>query len=377
MVENTSFSEKWVVGRDGYAAQSSGGRTIWTQVDVGTNADLPSIHQPSSGQVWVGAGGGVVRLKSGDQWLVRNIPSSEDFTLFSRSSGASWAAGSGGAVYKTTNGGVDWSLSHDAGVALHDGSGFVGSVAYVVGDAGTVIKTTNGGTTWTSLNTGTIADLHAFIEGGQSTGLMAVGEGGTVIRSFDQGDTWTTLDPGTSADLFEISDSGQNSAWLVAVGAGGTILKSTNGGTSWCLLNGGTDADLYGVEAVSNAEYIVCGENGLLLRTTNGGGTCQDPSALAIDPRQDLSWQIIGPVPNPVRGLATFHLLAGRGGPLTADLLHVSGRRVRHVLDRASAPGERIQFTLDTRGLDSGVYWLVAGGQDPLGRVYRSIVVVK
>ncbi len=60
-VQNNGFPEKWIVGENGFVAHCSDGRTVWTQVDVGSTADLLSVHEPPLDQVRTGAGAGVVR----------------------------------------------------------------------------------------------------------------------------------------------------------------------------------------------------------------------------------------------------------------------------------------------------------------------------
>jgi photosystem II stability/assembly factor-like uncharacterized protein len=369
MIENTAFNERWITGENGYAAQSSASRTIWTQVNVGVSDDLLSVSQPSSGQVWVGAGSGSVRLKSGVDWLIRDIPSSaEDFKLFTRSSGAMWAIGSAGSIYRTADLGMNWSLKWSAGLPLHDGSGFIDGPAYAVGDGGTALKTTDAGVTWTTLPTGTTADLHGFIEGGQGTGLLAVGESGTIIHSLDGGTTWNPLPSGTNATLYDVSSSKQNSSWLVAVGEAGTILKSTDAGQTWCHLIASTLADLYCVEALTNSEYLVGGENGLLLRTTSGGGPC---AAVGVETglpgAQDLI--LAGPFPHPVVSTSFLTLETGAARDVAVDLCDVAGRRVVTLLRRSCADGEKVFIPLEARGLSSGAYFVrVLGGSGPVTR---------
>ncbi len=374
-IENTSFSEKWIVGENGYAALSSGGRTVWNQVDVGTTTDLLSVHQPSAGQVWTGAQDGVVRRKIGSNWEGRNIPgTTEDFTLFSRSSGTSWAAGKDGSIYRTTDGGDNWELSYTAGAALRDGSGFIASTAYVVGDEGTILRTTNGGMSWSPLDTGTTADLYAFLEGGQSTGLMAVGEAGTIVRSLDNGATWELLSSGVVADLYALSSSKANTSWLVAVGAGGVIIKSTNGGLDWCRLVAGTNADLFGVEAATNSEYIVTGADGLLLRTTTGGGPCLDPAGIA-PPVLDGNLVLHGPFPHPIRSSSRLELRSDVGQDVRVDLLDVTGRKLSTLLHEHLGAGEVRVIGVDGASLTPGVYFVRARADG--WATSRSVVVTR
>jgi photosystem II stability/assembly factor-like uncharacterized protein len=352
-IENTSFPEKIVVGRDGFVAQSSSGRTAWTPIDVGTSLDLLSVHQPSLGQLWVGGEAGVVRRKIGGSWEGRPIPSAEDFTIFTRSSGASWAVGSGGSIYRTTNGGTSWDLSHSAGVALHDGSGFIGSRAYVVGDDGTFLTTPDGGTTWNQYATGTDADLYSFTAG-PTGGHLACGEGGTILRTTDSGETWTSIDSGTGATLYALSVSKQNANWMLCVGEGGTVLKSTNAGVDWCFLDTGHDADYHGVEMVTNSEYLVAGVGGLMVRSTTSGGDCLETvhiDDVAHPPALQLSIR-----PNPLRAGTVIEFTLDGTDARTVRVFDAAGRRV------GSYPLTHGRASVSTTRMAPGVYFASAEG---------------
>jgi photosystem II stability/assembly factor-like uncharacterized protein len=374
-VENTAFAEKWIVGTGGFAAQSSLGRTVWTTVSVGTASDLHSVVQPSSGQVWVGAGQGTVRLKSGTEWLNRNIPNgAEDFILFSRNSGGAYAVGGAGGIHRTADGGLNWTAqSSGTSAALHGGSGFISSTAYVVGDAGTILKTTNGGMDWFPLPSGTSSDLHALIEA-PATWLTVVGEAGTVLQSTDGGVSWIPRLSGVSATLRAVSRSGQNANWLVAVGLGGTMIRSTDGGVNWCILGTGTGADLFGVEAVTNSEYIVVGAGGLLMRTTNGGGSCYAPSGVTL-PVAGAACRLAGPEPNPLSGHGIIELEVARAQEVRAALFDPLGRRVGNIFQGFVEGGAPRSLRLDARPWAPGVYFLRLSGET--FSASRRIVVVR
>jgi len=60
-----------------------------------------------------------------------------------------------------------------------------------------------------------------------------------------------------------------NIGW--AVGENGTILRTTNGGTTWTLQTSGTTSILSGVSFTDSDNGIAVGGDGTILRTTNGG----------------------------------------------------------------------------------------------------------
>ncbi|MEM1041769.1 MAG: T9SS type A sorting domain-containing protein [Bacteroidota bacterium] len=272
-IENTSFSQKYVVGDGGFVAQSNPDRTVWTPVSVGTSADLHSVIQPAFNQTWVGGAAGAVRVSDNvGNWFVRDIPSGETFYLFTRSSTQALAAGSGGSIWKSENLGEDWTLNYTGSVPLRAGVGGTFGDGWVVGDAGTILKGSDGGAVWTPVASGTTRDLHA-VRFGSGVSVIAVGEAGTILTSTD-GAVWTPRLSGTAHTLRDVSRSKQNADFLLAVGDDGVALKSTDGGVLWCRLTTGVPTDLHAAEMASNAEYVVAGDDGLLLRTTTSGGDC-------------------------------------------------------------------------------------------------------
>lgn len=77
----------------------------------------------------------------------------------------------------------------------------------------------------------------------------------------------------------------ENSAWVC--GDNGVILHTTNGGTTWILQNSGTTKNLHAIvfmEIVSGPVFA-CGDNGTILRTTDSGANW---SAISTPTNQTL-----------------------------------------------------------------------------------------
>ena len=89
--------------------------------------------------------------------------------------------GSGGAIYRTINGGRTWQMQN-SGVAtdLYDVKFLDAMEGWAVGAEGRVIYTNDGGLHWTTQQTGTPHPLERIFFAGRTRG-WAVGFGGTVV----------------------------------------------------------------------------------------------------------------------------------------------------------------------------------------------------
>jgi len=290
IVEGGGFSDLYLVGDNGLAAHSDATRTVWTLENPLTSVDLFSGRRPTSSQLWASGEAGVVHVKLVNTWFPRNLPNSlERFIIYSRESGCQNALGDAGSLYQTCDTGMNWAtLNSGVNVSLNHGAGFITSTSWIVGDGGTILKSADGSQTWFPQISGTTQDLHYIIEAGFGY-IIAVGKGGTILRTNDGGATWAQSPVPITTNLWMVNTSGATGAQMLAVGDGGMVLKSIDSGATWCQLDPSTDVNLYGVDMVTNTEYLVAGENGVIRRTTDGGGTCGTP----MDPPSvpALSWR--------------------------------------------------------------------------------------
>ena len=131
-----------------------------------------------------------------------------------------WMAGSGGVVFKTTNGGLNWEQK-TVGSDLDFSTGNVFFVdqnnGYVTDDT-RIAKTTNGGSSWSKVFTATsgFVDLH-FI----SADVGYITAGGSVHKTINGGATWTKELALTNIALYEVHFTDSNHGW--ACGGGGVL----------------------------------------------------------------------------------------------------------------------------------------------------------
>lgn len=144
----------------------------------------------------------------------------------------------------------------------------------VVGDRGTILTSING-TGWSVRNSGTLDNLRDITW--SDDGIFVVGTNGTILKSLDR-TTWTQVPValtefpnGTVHDLNSIIYEATNNTFII-VGDGGTVLKSTDGGVTWVrpALPSGFNRELNAI-AFGEGKFVAVGQGGFTIVSTDGG----------------------------------------------------------------------------------------------------------
>lgn len=272
----------------------------WVPQRTGTTAEFRGISAAGERVVWAGGKGGVYARTTdgGATWRADTVPGAT--TLFfvdahAVSADTAYLLGTDfregvadGRIYKTVDGGRDWTLQlrDTTGGVFLDGMAFWDAehgIAFgdPVGGAFVVFTTGDGGATWTRVPA---AALPAPLEGEASfaasgtaittrgTGDVWFGTGGgahaRVYHSSDRGRTWTAaatpLPGGKTAGIFGVAF--RDSLHGLAVGGdysqprgmGRNVLRTDDGGTTWTLAGQALPAGVrYGAVFVPGRRELV------------------------------------------------------------------------------------------------------------------------
>ncbi len=202
------------------------------------------------------------------------------------------------------------------------------STLWAVGETGTVITSGDGGLTWAAHNLETTATLSAICAVDASTAWLA-GGGGLLRKTADGCATWGSQDVGNSNNILAIYAAGGDDAW--AVGENGMVIRTYDGGDHLdpavrgrrallerCLRRSprtrpgrrgrrgppcaprtaaspgaasipAPTGNLYGVASPGPADAWLVGQDGLVLRTWDGGKSWEEQPSRASYDLHDVS----------------------------------------------------------------------------------------
>jgi photosystem II stability/assembly factor-like uncharacterized protein len=194
-----------------------------------------------------------------------------------------WAAnGFFAAIYKTTDGGTNWTLQTDGNTLIPGGGLYFRNVEFLnsnIGFIGTFqgkfFRTTDGGDSWTEVtninpNPAGICGIDAV---GSATvyGVGLFSEPATLIKSTDSGVNWISTDMSAYATaLVEVKFLDEMIGYAAGRNAsGGNVIKTTDGGATWTeIYNSGTPG-----EYVWKLQILEGSSGNVLFGAVQQGGT--------------------------------------------------------------------------------------------------------
>lgn len=200
-----------------------------------------------------------------------------------------WAAGTGGKVVHSIDGGKSW-VSQASGTqnSLLGIAAWDAQHAAAVGNLGTIIVTDDGGNTWAeaktpeSSNPNKLFRVHIF-----NDVAWAVGEFGALLQSKDHGMAWTRALPEKDRAWNDIFFLGQQ-GWLV--GEFGTVMKSSDGGATWAEVATPNKVSLMSVAFRDAQHGVAVGLSGTVMVSSDGGATWRQTPKATRESLYNVIW---------------------------------------------------------------------------------------
>ncbi len=272
------------VGNSGKMYRSANGGVTYVSSTV---AGAPNLYSVTSfgNDVWMtGDNGNVLKtLKTSSSITVYNTGDGGVFnSVFFVNANTGFVCGPSGRVYKSVNGGVNWTLSN---TGITSGNGTLNAVSFkdenngtIVANSGNVFITSDGGNNWSlesSPNTNNLLKIRYF-----GNDRAAVGEFGTIIT--ETGSGWTNILTRTRSDIKGVSGSAISDVHVC--GGGGFIRNNKSGSSNFFNFENNPMmanlVDIFFYDA--NKGWAVSSLNGVIIYTTNGGTNWSMPTGATV-----------------------------------------------------------------------------------------------
>ncbi|MFA5012747.1 MAG: YCF48-related protein [Ignavibacteria bacterium] len=259
-------------------------RDVWSSANAGVllAVGAPSVSTVTQDQI-------LRSTNSGNNWTVVSpsaTSNAEFYSIDMIDDNTGYICGNRSAVYRTTNGGVNWDSlvipNMPAGIILskvdfvNAQTGWLFS-RYTAGNDSTIFKTTNSGTTWTKqkINANTTGNtIYSACMLDENNGWLLSSRprawkttnGGAVWDSTLLGDNYL------AGSLYDIKMLNAQTGYCV--GSNNRVYKTTNGGaTPWSNVSFSSTTVItnYAVEVRNQQECVVMGTYGTGYYTSNGG----------------------------------------------------------------------------------------------------------
>ena len=383
-------------------------QTGWRALNSGTNNNLRAIYPLNYQTIFV-AGDGARVLASNDSGMSwQDISPTvspvnlNDIVFFDSLSGL--VVGDFGTLYRTTDGGTNWSTVTSGisdnllSVSFADSNGICGArsqsiiISSNLGETWTVVqsgflgggfwgtymlspdlgfllgensifqpllgRTVDGGANWNYVpfyinnNEGRGYDI-IFTDIQRGYAACRVWDGrGAISRTTDGGANWNSTF--FNSPLYGIDFPVSNTSLVgYAVGEAGTILKTTDAGNSWHLQNSNTPNALNDIAFIDFDYGFAVGNNGTILKTETGG----DPPVHMASPNQFVSYRVelMDNFPNPFNSTTTIRWQLPVNSFVRLEIYNPRGQIVATLVHQMlSAGSHSVKF--DASALASGIY---------------------
>ncbi len=315
----------YVVGNTATVLKSTDGGATFAQVSLGsiTSADYRAVRflDANNGFV-VGARHRIIRTTDGGlTWTQQNDISSTSRVLWDidfNSQGVGIAAGTDTVAFRTTDFGATWAqfilpggsapgvkyavdFHGDNTVLINGGRGYLAKssnaglsftemgyrftsstindiafadafTGFVCGTAGFIGKTTDGGLTWETLRVPNGRKINEITVPNHNT-IYGACDSSRIVMSKDGGLTWTEYSAGLGNTTQFIAIDHASPDIVMTTGSNGIILKTTDGGGTWAQFNLPSSTLAWDIDIVDTTYAWICGTGETIFRTTDGGAT--------------------------------------------------------------------------------------------------------
>lgn len=337
-----------------YASGNNG--NTWSQilpVQSGANIEYWDVAYTPNGRVWIVGDSGFVVLQT--IWFV-TYDCVDTISTYSLRAGCAindsvfYCGGQRGMLYRTLDRGATWDTLVSGTTETINDIYFNGaSDGWIVCDDGYMAVTGDSGNTWQFVAQPMFgfADIRSIDY--QDTLAMnpyIVGSGGFADFSVDGGLNWYGIATGTTNTLNKIR-FGTNNAGLI-VGDNGIIFRSENAGGTWILESSSENVDFFDIAYAGDTTAFICGDSGVVLRSN------VDISAVH---QHEFSSFSARAYPNPSTGPLNIQMRLASEADVTIDVINITGEIISTEYHENVSAGENV-LPVNLQAQAEGMYFV-------------------
>lgn len=248
---------------------------------------------------------------------------------------------------------------------------------WVVGKDGFAAKSIDAGESWTEIQTGLTQDLEDVFFINASTGWIVGHENdeGIIIKTTDGGTTWSEMNSPATMELYGVYFVNETTGWVCGSKVEnqeerGLVLYSDDAGESWTEQYVDSElSEYYTVFFIDEINGWVSGYNGILLKTTNAGGTNFENIN-----ENSLNHLQVNSYPNPFTTSTTIEYTLNLTQSVIITFYNQFGKVVDRTEQKQSAGKQQVVWSPDLPG---GIYYFcIAAGRLNAGKQIASGKVV-
>lgn len=269
----------------------------------------------------------------------------------------------GGVTYLTgnsqiqKNSGAGWSIiyngSSPGNIYFADAS--TGFVALNSTGLKGILYTSNGGANWTSYPTGSTKYIESVFL--MQSGLGFVGCDSSLLRrTTNFGVNWSQIPVPNYFHVRNIRFANENTGWFLGVSRTipetGRLFVTTGGGASFQQMLSLGNFDVKGFSFADSQNGYVCGDSGVVLKTTNGGLTFVSQTGVLFPDNYGL----LQNYPNPFNPATNIKFDIPKSGFVKIVIYDLLGREITQLVNQQMQPGS-YSVDWDASNNPSGVYF--------------------
>ncbi len=358
---NTGFA----IGDSSLLLRTTNGGLNWEHINTGTTPDdfFMGLHFINNETGWLCGGymGGFGNSKiikttnSGFNWSIQYYQTSTYFfNIWFIDENTGFVVGFDGKFMFTSNGGVNWVDRYVTGVDIWTIQFLNSNTGFIAGNLGMIRKTTDGGMSFSLMNSSTQLRIASIFFTDLFNGY-AVCDSETVLKTTDGGLNWVSQKLGSNIGYESVFFINQNTGY--AVGNWFEIptyklIKTTNAGINWFTVQQGYGDPYFDIFFTDENTGWICGYNGLILKTTNGGGTFIKKYS-EYNPQ---SYSLSQNYPNPFNSFTRIDFHIPEYTFVTLKIFNSIGQELKTIVCDFLSP-DIYSVVLDLYDLPSGIYF--------------------